>query len=52
MICLSPASLNLLKEQLDVIGIAEYFEENNLFEIPVSLEKRYEILGKIFEPST
>jgi len=28
--------------------IAEYFASNNLFEIPVSLEKHYEILEKLF----
>jgi len=28
--------------------IADYFEKNNLFEIPVSLEKHYEILEELF----
>ena len=28
--------------------IAQYFSDNNLFEIPVSLEKHYEILEKLF----
>lgn len=29
--------------------IADYFEKNNLFEIPVSLEKHYEILEELFQ---
>ena len=28
--------------------IADYFAKNNLFEIPISLEKHYEILEKLF----